>query len=484
MAPEQGIWEGVDRNGKRFRCWVKGDSIDAFSTRMALMRFTPVAPSDLTSTFDFAGYLNSQGVGSKAQILAWGSTVQESQLHQMALHLAIAWRRTLYRTFQGFGSPLIWAVFGGDKSSVSKETRKSFQHLGIAHLLAVSGYHVGLMSALFLLSLKAQHRWLKSTSVLGVLIAFGFVAACGNPVSGVRSAGMLLWVWLDVLAGKKPDPWEAFGVMAFVTAASDLQQVHMLGTHLSFVATASLLALRGRRLWWRVPLRAQIGTLALTTRAFDAFPSLFYPVNLLAGPAMLMLGVLGLGAIFGLPWFHAAANTLSSSMTTVANAVVEHLDWALSNRALSGRTGLFLLMPLSLHWLTRQIHCFQQRLVLWGVLCCSSGLGCLVSSWSQIQHAEVAWHQLKGKPGAWLVTDGYGAMAWSFQQGTEACQRASRALDLEGPVQWNDWDRSAFAKNQQWTQPPFWAWVHRNQFNAKSRRVDSLNDVNSISEDW
>ena len=57
-------------------------------------------------------------------------------------------------------------------------------------------------------------------------------------------------------------------------------------------------------------------------------------------------------------------------------------------------------------------------------------------------------------------------------------------LDLEVPVQWNDWDRSAVAKNQQWTQPPFWAWVHRNQFNAKSRRIDSLNDVNSISEDW
>ena len=72
-----------------------------------------------------------------------------------------------------------------------------------------------------------------------------------------------------------------------LTASLDIQQPHMLGTQLSFVATASLLSLR-KGIWWRVPVRAQMGTLALTSRAFDAFPLLFYPANVIAGPVMLI----------------------------------------------------------------------------------------------------------------------------------------------------------------------------------------------------
>ena len=480
----KGIWEGDDAKGLRFRCWLQGDSLDRFSMRTALVKLAPIQPSDVAVPFDFAAYLHSKGVVVHAEVLKWGDIVQEPILHQGARQLSRSWRAVLHKTFQGEGAPLIWGVFGGDKSALSPEHRSAFQDLGIAHLLAVSGYHVGLMSALFLFTIKSQNRWLKRVSGLGVLAAFVFVTACGNPVSGLRSAGMLLWVWLDVITGKKAQPWEAFGVMAAMTASLDVQQPHMLGTQLSFVATASLLSLQGKGIWWRVPVRAQMGTLALTTRAFDAFPLLFYPVNVIAGGIMLILGMCCLGALVGIPWFDEAADVFAATTLDCAHEVSTGFQLTLCNRWLSGRTGLFLVVPISMHWLIKRIMCPFRRNVLWLVVCLTAGLACLILTSVEVGRDQLHWHHLKGKPGAWLVTDGYGAQTWSAVHHESGCRRAADALGLEGPMNWNGWGVTKAVQNEQWTQPPFAVWVHRNAFNAKTRSVHSLDSLSSVSTGW
>lgn len=480
----KGIWEGVDANGMRFRCWLQGDSLGQLSTRMALVKLAPIRPSDAVATFDFASYLHSQGVVAHAEVLKWGDVVQGSRVDEGLKRLARFWRCALHRKFQGEGAPLIWGVFGGDKSALTKTHVASFQQLGIAHLLAVSGYHVGLMSALFLLTLKAQNRWLKRVSVIGVLVGFVFVAACGNPVSGLRSAGMLLWVWLDLVSGKKAQPWEAFGVMAVLTAATDVQQPHMLGTQLSFVATASLLSLQGKGIWWRVPLRAQMGTLALTTRAFEAFPLLFYPVNVIAGPVMLILGMCCLGAVVGLPCFDDAAVSFAALILDCVRDAVDVFDLTASNRWLSGRTGVLLVVPISLHWLIKRIASPVRRSSIWMAVCLTAGMTCLAMTWAEVQPQKLHWMHLKGNPGAWLVTDGYGAQTWSTADQEGQCQRAARALELEGPMIWHPWERAQDPQKEQWTQPPFAVWVHRSAFNARTRSVHSLDSLSSVSTSW
>ena len=480
----KGIWEGVDAKGRRFRCWLQQDSIDTLAMRNVLLKMSPIQPSDVVATFDFAAYLLSQDVTVRAEVLKWGDIVQGSFLDRRVVMLSRAWRAVLHKTFQGEGAPLIWGVFGGDKSALTTAHRSSFQQLGIAHLLAVSGYHVGLMSALFLFTLKAQNRWLKRVSGLGVLVGFAFVAACGNPVSGLRSAGMLMWVWLDVITGRKAQPWEAFGVMATLTASLDVQQPHMLGTQLSFVATASLLALRGKGIWWRVPVRAQMGTLALTTRAFEAFPLLFYPANVISGPVMLILGMCCMGAIVGLPWLGEVADSFAAMVLGWTHDIANRFPLTIPHRWFSGPIGLCLVVPFSLHWLIKRIACPARRSLLWLSVCLTAGLACLFLTRVGDGGGQLQWYHLKGKPGAWLVTDGYGSKAWSAAHQKAGCVRAAGALGLEGPVSWCCWNDSMVSQNEQWTQPPFAVWVHRNAYNARTRSSHSLDSLNSISTGW
>ena len=62
--------------------------------------------------------------------------------------------------------------------------------------------------------------------------------------------------------------------------------------------------------------------------------------------------------------------------------------------------------------------------------------------------------------------------------------RAADALGLEGPMNWNGWGATKAEQNEQWTQPPFAVWVHRNAFNAKTRSVHSLDNLSSVSTGW
>jgi predicted membrane metal-binding protein len=45
-------------------------------------------------------------------------------------------------------------MFAGDKKSVHPEVQKALRQLGLSHLLAVSGYHVALVSLFFFLLLR------------------------------------------------------------------------------------------------------------------------------------------------------------------------------------------------------------------------------------------------------------------------------------------------------------------------------------------
>ena len=258
----------------------------------------------------------------------------------------------------------------------------------------------------------------------------------------------------------------------------------MLGTQLSFVATASLLSLRGKGIWWRVPVRAQMGTLALTSRAFDSFPLLFYPANVIAGPVMLILGVCSLGTIAGFPWLGEVAVSFAAMVLRWSNEIASRFPLTIPQRWFSGPIGLCLIAPISLHWLIQRIECPARRGILWLSVCSTAALSCLILTWFEVRHGQLHWHHLKGNPGAWMVTDGYGSQAWSTPNQEAKCQRAAGALGSEGPVNWCFWNDSMAAQNEQWTQPPFAVWVHRNAYNATTRSVHSLDRLSSVSTGW
>jgi len=163
---------------------------------------------------------------------------------------------------------LFLALTLGDRSELEPKTSASFQRTGTAHLLAISGLHVGLCwwGARWLLQKALSfgpRRWVRQGgAVVGAcVLAWGvsatYVLAAGAPVSGLRALGMLAAVTLARALRRRASPWNvlAFGIMAVI--AGDPTSVGALGFQLSVASVACLIAATTSTdaregLWWTV----------------------------------------------------------------------------------------------------------------------------------------------------------------------------------------------------------------------------------------
>ena len=190
----------------------------------------------------------------------------------------------------------------GDKSWIPKPTKVLFSSAGLAHLLAVSGYHVGLVGCiplLFLSSRRREVRWLSSIGLSGI---WGFIIACGSPWSAVRSGIMVTVASIGKWSGRHILPWQGFAIAAWVVAWVDPWAPQQLGTQLSFAATAGILAVISNPRWLiiRIPIAAQTATLAWTATTFHQLPIWFLPLNVIASPVVALIGsCIGAGCIVG-----------------------------------------------------------------------------------------------------------------------------------------------------------------------------------------
>lgn len=82
------------------------------------------------------------------------------------------------------------AVLLGMRDEVPDEEQEQFRRLGIAHILSVSGFHVGVLVALLaLLMMPVKHRRLRMTLTLPILLAYAFLT--GGNAPAIRA--VLLW---------------------------------------------------------------------------------------------------------------------------------------------------------------------------------------------------------------------------------------------------------------------------------------------------
>lgn len=82
------------------------------------------------------------------------------------------------------------AVLLGMRDEVPDEEQEQFRRLGIAHILSVSGFHVGVLVALLaLLMMPVKHRRLRIALTLPMLLAYAFLT--GGNAPAVRA--VLLW---------------------------------------------------------------------------------------------------------------------------------------------------------------------------------------------------------------------------------------------------------------------------------------------------
>lgn len=159
--------------------------------------------------------------------------------------------RAIRRAVPGEAGAVLRALTVGDRDGVSPELRDRFAEAGVAHLLAISGLHVGIVTGVgFFLFRRLlvwipgllRRGWLDRTAsllALGPVLAYGILSG-GSP-SVRRAAGTAVLVLAAVWMRRRPDPASILALVAFAILAFHPPALFAIGFQLSFAAVGAIL---------------------------------------------------------------------------------------------------------------------------------------------------------------------------------------------------------------------------------------------------
>ncbi len=207
-------------------------------------------------------------------------------------------------------SVLTSIIFGS--SEIDAEVLENFRHIGIAHVLAVSGLHTGIIYLFIQALLRLFRAGKKTTFFLTTIGLIGYILLTGMSVSVIRASIMLWFLCLANLMGKKGDSFNFLCIAAMLILLLNPLAIFTVSFQMSFVAVLSIVLfvpvienkirtkskyLRKLLLFISVSMIVQIAVAPITAYYFHTFSPVSLLANLLIVP---MIGVLLVTALFGL----------------------------------------------------------------------------------------------------------------------------------------------------------------------------------------
>lgn len=300
-----------------------------------LVRGAPSIPSPAwhAEAFDSARWARSRGIAGI--LTARGELVRVSAATGPVVaidRLRVRIERALLTRVEGDAAGVLVAMITGSRAALDGRLRDRFAATGAAHVLAVSGLHLGLLlAAAFRVITLALSRWhalvvrydaRAAAAVVSLPLVASYVLLTGCPASAVRAGLMASVMLLGAVMGRPASALHGLAVSCWAMVAVNPWWLADAGFQLSVTATAGLVLAgmvdRGaaRSAVW-APLRALGASLrASTVASFATTPVLLWHfgqtplaaplTNLLVVPPLalvaLPLGTLGaLGCAAGLP---------------------------------------------------------------------------------------------------------------------------------------------------------------------------------------
>lgn len=129
---------------------------------------------------------------------------------------------------------IAYSALFGDKDMLSDKQYSAYKMSGVAHLLAVSGLHVGIIVVIltFILNKLKANKWLKLVFI-GVFLAI-YTYLCGFALSIIRASIMALVLLLSKNLGKQYDSLNSISIAGLVIFLINPLCVFDVGFLLSF----------------------------------------------------------------------------------------------------------------------------------------------------------------------------------------------------------------------------------------------------------
>ena len=138
-------------------------------------------------------------------------------------------------------APLAKALLVADMRDLSPEIRDRYAAAGLAHMLSISGLHVGIIGLALEILFQLLHLSRRAATIASIGVVGVYVGLIGAPEAAVRSAAMLATLGASRLLQRPTSPWALLAVGAATPLVSP-RAVLDVGYQLSVIGVAALIA--------------------------------------------------------------------------------------------------------------------------------------------------------------------------------------------------------------------------------------------------
>ncbi|NIP31275.1 MAG: DNA internalization-related competence protein ComEC/Rec2 [Candidatus Dadabacteria bacterium] len=206
---------------------------------------------------------------------------------------------------------IIIALTVGEKGGIPEELKSKFSYLGISHLFAISGLHIGFIGFLFYFVINwflKRSKYLllmyevpKIASLITIFPIFLYTAIAGFATPVVRAFIMISLYLFSIFLGKQDNKANILATAALIILIFDSSAIKSLSFQLSFLAVGGILLfnkifpMRFSSLYEKflslikTTIAATLFTLPLVINSFGFFPISSIPANFVAVPLVEFL---------------------------------------------------------------------------------------------------------------------------------------------------------------------------------------------------
>ncbi|HYF38909.1 MAG TPA: ComEC/Rec2 family competence protein, partial [Gemmatimonadales bacterium] len=204
----------------------------------------------------------------------------------------------------GARAPMVDALILGRRGGIDRDLQDRFAHSGLVHLLSISGFHVGVITAWVFLLCRSVRVARARSYVLAASLSVAYVAFLGWPAPATRAAALAVLLAVSRVRQRRVEASSLLSATCLCVLLVDPWAVVDLGGWLSVAALwgASTFSrwsdsALGTQLWWRT-LGSSVGASLATAPITAAFLGAVAIVGIILNFAAIPLAAVAVPGVF------------------------------------------------------------------------------------------------------------------------------------------------------------------------------------------
>lgn len=195
-------------------------------------------------TSSYGSYNRSKGIQFNGYIHIYSDVniekIHDKPLYYYALSLRQAISDKIEQLLPQKQSNFLQAVLLGNKNVYTADEKANFSSAGVSHIIAVSGFHLSVLTQMILLIFSVFFKRRTLPAVFSAVFVLMFMAITGFSPSVLRAGIMQLIVLLGIITYRQADTLNSLGLAVLLICIFNPYAVADIGLLLSFSATLGI----------------------------------------------------------------------------------------------------------------------------------------------------------------------------------------------------------------------------------------------------